>query len=214
VIAVSGILLVGVPAWRIVGSGVALGLAAIAPAEVVYNLLVGDRQSSYGPGLWLNFAGYVILALAAGVIWGALARGHHARIRPRPPHGILPLLIIVVGCAGAVALIIQVPPLDPVPGIGDHLNNVDLFAFRWTIATAALIPAVAVFARPMTFAVALLAGWVADGLSQAVFYTHVGNSLFGLTLLVLAGLTVAFAMTARRAPVSPAEPPLEVTATP
>jgi Caspase domain len=211
--AAAGIMLVAVPARRVVGAGVALGLAVAAPSGAVTDILVGDMQQSYGPGFWLNFAGCVIGTLAAGVILAALARGHQAQIRPRPPAGALPWLIIGVGCAGAVVLTIQALPLNPIPGIGEKLYAVHAFAFCWTIALAALMPAVAVFARPRTFAVALLAGWIADGLSQAVFYTHIGNSLFGLTLLVLTGLTIVFARTAPPAPANPAEP-LGVTATP
>jgi Caspase domain len=207
--AAAGFLLVAVPAWRAFSSGVALGVAVTAPSGAVYDILVGRYGLQvFGPGLWLNVAGCVILTVAAVVIWRALVRDHEVHVRLGLPTGIVPWLIIVVGCAGAVALIVQVPSLSPVPGIASMLRDVDIFAFCWTIAMAALVPAIAACTRSRIFASGLLAGWIADGISQAVFYTHVGNSLFGLTLLVLTGLTFAFNMTGRPAPAGPAAPEL------
>ena len=61
---------------------------------------------------------------------------------------------------------------------------------------AFLVPAAAAIVQPREFGVALLAGWIGSGVALVVYYTGVGNSLFGLTLLALLAVIIPFARAA------------------
>jgi hypothetical protein len=69
---------------------------------------------------------------------------------------------------------------------------------------ALIIPAAAAAALPRQFGVALLAGWIVDGMSMVAFYTGFPGGVFGFTLLALVLLIVPFAHVAQPSPSSTA----------
>jgi Caspase domain len=200
--AVAGCCLLTPSSRQLIGPGILLGAIATAPSGGVYDLIVGVAYPPIGPGLWINVVACVILTVAGGLAWRALARHGAVHIGRRVPSGVLPWLVILVGCAGAVVLVGQVLNQDTIAGTGFKVGGTDLFALYWTATMALLVPAVAVVASPRTFGVALLGGWLTTAIAEGVFYASPAHSVFALTLLVLLALTIALAATARR-PLAP-----------
>jgi hypothetical protein len=200
--AAAGFCLLARPSRQLIGPGVLFGAIATAPSGGVYDLIVGRVVGRVfppiGPGLWLNVVACVILTIAGGMVWRALARQRVLHAGRRIPAGVLPWLIVLVGCTSAVLLVGQVLNQDVVAGTGFKVGDTDLFALYWTATMALLLPAVAVITSPRKFSVALLAGWFTTGIAEGVFYASATSSLFVLSLLALLGLTVAYAGTAQR----------------
>ncbi|MGN6678882.1 MAG: caspase family protein [Streptosporangiaceae bacterium] len=192
--AVAGIFLV-VPASRqLIGPGFLFGAIATAPSGGIYSVLVGRHFASYGmgTGLWLNVLACAILTIAGAIVWPALVRQRVVHAGRRTPAGIIPWLIVLVGCAGAVLLVAQAFHQDVLAGTTEKIISTDYFALFWTAIMALLLPAVAVITLPRKFGVALLAGWLTTGISEGLFYTSATHSLFILTLVVMVGLTIAY----------------------
>jgi hypothetical protein len=196
--AVAGSCLLAPRTRELIGPGLLFGAIATAPSGAIYDLIVGRAFPPIGPGLWLNVVGCVILTVAAGMVLRALARQRLVIVGRRIPAGVIPWLVVLVGCAGAVLLVVEVLNRDILAGTGDKVAGTDLFALYWTATMALLLPAVAVITSPGRFSVALLRGWLATGIAEDVFYTGADSSVFALTLFALLALTIAFAVTARR----------------
>jgi hypothetical protein len=201
--AVAGFCLVAPRTRELIGPGLLFGAIATAPSGIVYDLIVGHAFPPIGPGLWLNVVGCVILTVAAGMVLRALVRQRVVHAGRRIPAAVLPWLVVLVGCAGAVLLVVEVLNRDIIAGTSAKAAGTDLFALYWTATMALLLPAVAVVTSPRKFSVALLGGWIATGIAEDVFYTGADNSVFALTLLALLALTIAIAATARRSSAAP-----------
>ena len=184
---------------RLIGPGLLLGAVATSPTTVWLGIVLPEQgYGTPGPGLWLVVLGSGILVLAACLAALALAQMGEVRIAPRPPQGALPWLVVLLGVAGAVAFISQVPGQEFVPGRGQAFEpSEDLVPTLWTTAMALIVPACAALAVPRQFGVALLAGWIGCGAAAVAFTTGVvGGSVFGYTLLALLVVIVPFARTA------------------
>jgi hypothetical protein len=190
---------------RLIGPGLLLGAVATSPTTVWYAIVLPEKiYGTPGPGLWLVLLGGGMLVLAACLAALALARMGEVRISPRPPQGALAWLVVLLGVAGAVAYITQVPGQEFVPGRNQaFVPKEDLVPTLWATAMALVVPACAAVAVPRQFGVALLAGWIGCG-AAAVAYTAdvVNGSVFGYTLLALLVVIIPFA---RTAPTSQAE---------
>ena len=201
--AVAGFCLLAPRTRGLIGPGLLFGAVATAPSGAIYALIVGRAFPPIGPGLWLNVVGCVILTVAAGMVLRALVRQRVVLAGRRIPAGVIPWLVLLVACAGAVLLVVEVLNRDIVAGTGAKVASTDLFALYWTATMALLLPAVAVITSPRTFSVALLGGWLATGIAEDVFYTGAASSVFALTLLALLALTIAIAATAPRSSAAP-----------
>jgi hypothetical protein len=91
--------------------------------------------------LWLNVVGCVILTVAAGMVLRALVRQRLVIVGRRIPAGVIPWLVVLVGCAGAVLLVVEVFNRDIVAGTEAKVAGTDLFALYWTATMALLLPA-------------------------------------------------------------------------
>ena len=201
--AVAGFCLLAPRTRGLIGPGLLFGAVATAPSGAIYGLIVGRAFPPIGPGLWLNVVGCVILTVAAGMVLRALVRQRVVLAGRRIPAGVIPWLVLLVGCAGAVLLVVEVLNRDVIAGTTAKVASTDLFALYWTATMALLLPAVAVITSPRTFSVALLGGWLATGIAEDVFYTGAASSVFALTLLALLALTIAIAATAPRSSAAP-----------
>jgi hypothetical protein len=184
---------------RLIGPGLLLGAVATSPTAVWFGIILPEQSyGTPGPGLWLVLLGGGILVLGACLAGLALARMGEVRIMPRPLEGALPWLVVLLGVAGAVAFISQVPGQAFVPGRGQaFVPKEDLVPTLWTTAMALAVPACAAVAVPRQFGVALLAGWIGCGAASVAFTTEVvSGSVFGYTLLALLVVMVPFARTA------------------
>jgi hypothetical protein len=182
----------------VIGPGFLFGAIATAPSGGVYDVLVGKHYESLGvgPGLPINVVACLILTVAGGMVWRAVAKQRLVHVERRA--GILPWLVVFVGLASAVLLVGQVLNQDAIAGTGTSVIGTDLFALYWTAVMALVLPTVAVFVTPPTFGVALLAGWLTTGIAEALFYASAPKSYFLLTLIALLAVTIAYAATALR----------------
>jgi hypothetical protein len=108
---------------------------------------------------------------------------------------------VLLGVVGAVALLIQVPGDQLLPGRGQGVvPGEDWLPLIWVSALALIAPAAAAVAVPRQFGLALLAGWIGCGIAAVTFYTGFQVSLFGYTLLALLAVIIPFARAATRKP--------------
>jgi len=187
---------------RLIGPGFLLGAVATAPIGPLYAIILpqttGERA---GASVWLNFVAGMVLVVAACLVGIALARAGEVRLVPRPPHGALPWLVVLLGVASAVAFFFQVRGQELVPGRGQAFKTAeDLAPVIWASAMALVVPVAAALAVPRQFGVALLAGWIGNGAAGLVYYTGFRNGLFAYILLALLIVIVPFARANRRAP--------------
>jgi hypothetical protein len=193
----------------LIGPGLLLGVVAAStwglPFLVSYWLVF--RDALRGGGWWVEFVAHLVLALAAGLAGVTLALSGKVRLTRRPPRDEPAWLVVVLGGAGALALVFYDHELWAVPGeIHGHWDHavVLLAPSIWATALALAVPALAVLALPRRFGVALLAGWLAGGAAFFSFHfqwvTHEYGGLdstpiimFGVTLLALLVVTVLFA---------------------
>jgi hypothetical protein len=182
-----------VPRTRtLVGPGLALAIAAVAPVGLLYDMTVGRAYPPVGPGLWLDVASNVALILAGCLIILTLRQTRSVRLA-WPPSGPVPWLIAILGAVAAAALFVQVVNDTTLPGRGQaYRADQDLAPLIAAAAITLLVPAIAAIAHPRLFGVALLAGSIAAGASGVVYYTGFA-SLFALSLLGLLTLVAPLA---------------------
>jgi hypothetical protein len=139
--------------------------------------------------------------LAAGLATAVLVQTTMVRLSSRPS-GPVAWLVVLLGLAGAVALLLFTP-------------NLSQFGFTWwgeipwfcAGGMAFVVPAAAALAAPRRFAVAVLAGWIGGGAAFFLYsylyvtakvgqgYTddRVALGAFGCTLLALLVTTIWYA---------------------
>jgi hypothetical protein len=199
VVSCAGIFILVPQTRRLIGPGLLIGAVATAPGGPVTAILVGHHWGDVGVGLQLNIIADAALTIAGCLAVFALARAGDVHVERWLPEGIFPSLVALLGAAGAAALIFQVLNEQVLPGQGyQFYAPQDLFGLIWATAVAFLVPAAAAIVQPREFGVALLAGWIGNGVALVVFYTGIGNSLFGLTLLALMAVSIPFARAAAR----------------
>jgi hypothetical protein len=182
---------------RLIGPGLLLGAVAVAPIGPIYDITVLAKYGQPRAGLWLDFAGGVILVLAAFVAGVALARTGEVRFARGKPEDVPARLVVLLGVVGAVTLLIQVPGDQLLPGRGQgFVPGEDWLPLIWVSAMALIAPAAAAVAVPRQFGLALLAGWIGCGVAVVTFYTGFQVSLFGYTLLALLAVIIPFARAA------------------
>jgi hypothetical protein len=113
-------------------------------------------------------------------------------------------VIVLLGVAGAVALFFESQQFVAARN-QDFVPAEDMLPLIWTSTMALVLPAIAATARPRSFGVALLGGWIGCGVNVVAFNTGFEtSSVFGYTLLALLAMIIPFARTA--APPSQAAP--------
>ena len=178
---------------QVVGPGLLLSVAALAPWGVTYDVTVAQAYKSPGPGLWIDLVSTLLVLLAGLVVIVLLASRGTVRV------GVLPRdwpawVVVLLGAAGAVALLVQVPAEDFVPGISQASTpSVDGLPLVLAVLTVLAVPLVSAIATPRQFGVALLAGWIPAALSLVLFYTGLGDSAFFYAVLALVAVIVPFA---------------------
>lgn len=210
VVSCAGIFILMPQTRRLIGPGLLIGTVATAPSGPVTAILIGRYWGDVGPGLPLDITASAVLTIAGCLAVLALARAGDVRVGRWLPEGIFPSLVALLGAAGAAVLIFQVLTEQVLPGAGYALHaDRDLLGLIWATAMAFLVPAAAAIVQPREFGVALLAGWIGSGVALVVYYTGVGNSLFGLTLLALLAVIIPFARAApgRRTATAAADEP-------
>jgi hypothetical protein len=181
---------------RLIGPGLLLGAVAVAPIGPIYDMtaLAEQTYGKAGAGLWLDLVGGVILVLAACVGGVALARAGEVRLALRKPQGVARRLVVLLGVAGAAALLIQVPGEQLLPGRGQvFVPGEDWLPLIWVSAMALIVPTAAAVAVPRQFGLALLGGWIGCGAAIVAFYTGPHFSLFGCTLVALLAVIIIIA---------------------
>jgi hypothetical protein len=191
-----------VPRTRhVIGPGLLLGAVATAPNACVYAIIyltVAQEYGAPGGGLWLELAAGTTLVLAAVVAAIAVARTSAVRFEVSRPDSVIAWLVVLLGLAGAVALIVQVLERPYLPSRDQgFIYAEDLPPHLWTTAMALVIPAIAVAASPRRFGVALLAGWIGCASAAAIWGTGFEVSPFAVTVLGLLVTIVPFARAPR-----------------
>jgi hypothetical protein len=193
---------------RWIGPGLMLGVVAASTWGLLF--LATDRLrfgggTYFGGGWWFELIAHMVLVLAACLAALALARTTEIRLMHRLPESQLPWLVVLLGGAGAVALLFH----------DLNLWHPSWLPARWYVAPsiwvtvmAVVVPACAAVTLPRRLGVTLLAGWVAGGAAVFWFlyswdrYQENGNIdtnpiiVFGFTLLALLIATVLFARAA------------------
>jgi caspase domain-containing protein len=191
---------------RLIGPALLLGGVATAPTWALYDLIVSHAYPPAAIGMWLHLVGMAVWLLACCLALVSLAQARSVRVALRLPEGTIAWLVTLLGAVGAVALFLQVKGADAIPGRDGQgfVPSQDLAPLIWAAAMALVIPAVAAAALPRQFGVALLAGWIVDGMSMVTFYKGFPGGVFGFTLLALVVLIVPFALVAQPSPSSTA----------
>lgn len=196
------------------GPGLLLAAAAASTSALAYNVshlwrgysgFAGDRFV-FGAGFWLQLASNLSLMLAACIAGFALARTTKVRLVQRLSRDALPWVVVLLGVAGALALVFQ-----DLSWVAEHNIQKPVEVSSISVAVWALVmPAWAAVAMPRRLGVALLVGWIWVGTAFCVycylyfgslFYNNGGSSrghivVFGFTLLALSAVAVPFARTA------------------
>ncbi len=197
---------------RVFGAGLLLGAVAAPNQALLETAVAGWRISldtNIDAGLWLSSVASVILILAACLAGLAMVGAAEVRVVPRPPAGVAPWLLVLLGVAGAVAF------FQYQRALSDGFKTVSggvtygLFgvALIWVVAMALVVPVCAALATPRRFGAALLAGWIGGGAAIfALFFGVIPGDrallvVFGATLLALLLVTIPFAITAPTVPV-------------
>lgn len=190
---------------RIFGPGLVLGAGAALTWGLLAVLLELAPNDDLGDGFQLVVVAHVILLASACRVGWVLARSRAARVRRRPQRGQLPLLVILLGLMGAVALLYQYRTFARA-----ELEWLPLTT-AWASVLAAVVPACAAAAQPRRFGVALLLGWIAGAAAVFGYYYayltdvldesdwDIGRApilIFGVSLIALLVVAVPFARTA------------------
>jgi hypothetical protein len=197
---------------RIFGPGLVLGTGAALTWGLLAVLLELAPNDDLKDGFQLVVIAHVILLAAGCRVGWVLARSGAVRIRRRLDPGQLPLLVILLGILGALALFYQRRNF-----VRAEVEWLPLTS-AWAIVLAAVMPACAVAAQPRRFGVGLLLGWIAGGVALFGYYFafltekivesdwdigRIPIVIFGLSLLALLVVAVPFA---RAAPPADHEP--------
>jgi hypothetical protein len=182
------------PTRRLIGSGVLLGVAAASTQGLlVLYAYPTDSSGGFGAGYRTLVAAHLLLILAAAVAGVALARSGVIRLRRPAPMGQLPGLMVLLGAAGAVALLFHVTTIGSIDGYPRPWIAV---AVWWTVLALAL-PVIAALATPRLFGASLLLGWVGGGaaiVAAAYIYASAqvsnGSDDIGRIPILLGGLTL------------------------
>jgi uncharacterized caspase-like protein len=183
-----------VPTTWLMGSGLLLGAAAAA-TEGLFDLVLYpmDSGGGFGAGYRVLVAAHLVLLLAACVAGVALARSGEAHIRRRAPTGQLPRLMILLGAAGAVALLFHVVRI----GTTDDYPGRWVAHSIWVTVLVITLPVVAAVLMPRRLGAALLLGWVGggaaifvDSFTYANLQVQAGSFDIGRTWILLCGLTL------------------------
>ncbi len=197
---------------RLIGPGLLLGIVAASTWGLLF--LASDRLEyktvRFGDAWRFELVAHLVLVLAACLAGLALARTAEVRLMRRPPQGELAWLVVLLGGAGALALLFHDQNLWRIPW---PPNRWLVAPSIWATVMALVVPACAAVAVPRLFGVALLAGWI--GGSAAIFRFHylwdryqygghIGANpiiTFGFTLLALLVVSVIFARAAPKSQV-------------
>ena len=193
------------------GPGLLLATAAASTSALAYNVSFRfiifppySYHTRYAVGFWLQVASNLSLIAAACAAGLALARASEVRLVQRPPRNALPLVITLLGLAGALALVILDLKLPSLKEFGVGWRSVEVASISATV-WALVMPAWAAAVVPRRLGVALLAGWIWVGAAFFVYCyvflgsVHAGRGpiiAFGLTLLALSAVAVPFARAA------------------
>jgi hypothetical protein len=199
---------------RIIGPGLLLGIAASSTWGLLFTAGIDAQKGGLGSGLWLQVAGHLSLVLAALIAGLALARAAEVRLVRLLPDGWLPWLVVLLGVAGALALLTYSETIFRF--FGTKGGPREVAPSVWAVLLGTAVPACAALLAPRRSGAAVLVGWIGGGvaifLSSFAFVRGYFGSLdkggrpiiaFGLALLAL--LVVAVLL-ARDDPTSKAEP--------
>jgi hypothetical protein len=212
-------------AGPLIGLGLVLGGLAAATSVLVFYAgglrFLGYNGFNGGP-FWFQLAAMLILVLAACLAALALRRAAEVRLLRWPPQSALAWVVVLLGIAGAVALVFQDLNVAATGGTSTIAGEF-LASSIWMTIMALVVPACAAVAVPRQLGVALLAGWILGGGALYLFSYYLLDSqrsyaaqgsgsvspslgptiVFGLTLLALLAVAVPLA----RAAASPGRSP-------
>lgn len=175
---------------RLIGPGLLLGAVSVSMWGIVYlpNDLAEEGFEDLYAGYWLVLVAHLTLVVAASLVGAALVEDDEVRL-VRRPQGDLAWLLIVLGAAGALALLFQqVVYLY----YGYYWDEAPAKAAIAAIIMALLVPACAAGAVPRRIGVSLLAGWIAGAVGITIYYFMLfADGWSGLFTLTLLGLLVA-----------------------
>jgi hypothetical protein len=193
---------------RRLGTGLALGSAATLPSDVATFKISMQIVDSPGPDAWIIIVTLVLAVVATALVGVYLARSREIRtdVRSLVARPSVAWLVVLLGVTGAVAYSAQIAGRNYLNGLGDaYLNPGTLAPVFWIAIVALVIPVVAAMARPRSFSVGLLAGWICAGLADLIFLTGLRTSVLGYTLIAMAALLIPLARTDRPAGVVAAD---------
>jgi Caspase domain len=176
---------------RLVGPGLLLGTVAASTWVLLLTVVAAvDNDLSIGPGFRLWLAAHLLLVLAACLAGLASAQAGSAGLVPRPPQGLFPRLVILLGVVSAIGLVSTF--------VNQQSDSAHEVALIWAIAMALVVPACAAVAVRRQFGVALLGGWIGGGAallpSFSTDYSNTGGIVtFNLTVLALLVVIIPFA---------------------
>jgi len=157
----------------------------------------GRIRSAFGLGL----AAYSVLLLAGCLAGLALVRTGEVRLGGGPAQHKLAWPVVLVGAAGALALILLAGALSEYGATYGAVLPV-----QWAAVLAVLVPAGAAVAVPRQFGVSVLVSWIGTAAAIGWYYswllekeTDLGSTLIpvlGATLLALLVLAVLMARAA------------------
>ena len=188
------------------GPGLLLATAAASTSALAFNLrhsFISKFMLDINPesGFWLQLASNIILIVAACFAGFALARVSEVRLLQWPRRNALSWVVVLLGVAGALALVFQDLKLAALSGIYWKTELPSILVTVWAL----VMPGWAAVVVPRRLGVALLAGWIWVGAAFCVYCylfpgsSHVGRGpiiAFGLTLIALSAVTVPFARAA------------------
>ena len=189
----------------LLGPRLLLATAAASTSALAFNLrhsfiVYGSYQAE--SGFWLQLASNLSLIVAACFAGLVLARASEVRLLRWPPRNTLLWIVVLLGVAGALALVFQ--DLELTALIGSQWKAAEVPSIVVTV-WALVMPGWAAVVVPRRLGVALLVGWIWVGAAFCLYcYLFFGSVhgvrgpiiAFGLTLLALSAVTVPFARAA------------------
>jgi hypothetical protein len=190
--AIAGLLLLAPSTRRLIGPGFILGGTATALSTVLGGIALETSRyyGAPGSGLWLDLAGGAVLELATAIAIVTVVRSGPVRLDHRP--GPLSWLVALTGAIGSVALYLGQQNAEW------FVAEVHTGAVVWTSIVALGVPAVAAMTLPHRFAIAVLAGWLGNGLAVLAFNSFTGVEVFAATLVVLTAAALLLLRAERR----------------
>jgi hypothetical protein len=199
IVVVADILLFVRRTRALIGPGVMLGAAAAVSAGLVVNVAFFNSTGGEGfnIGFWLMTIGFLILVAATVLPGLATIRSGTVSFRGSVRTGWRAWLVTILTALAALFLMMR--------GSGDERWGLGFYGAgtTWLAITALIIAISAPIAMPRSFAVALLAGWLASGVAALVRFGSIESGwrfdpllptvLFSLTLVALLVATILFA---------------------